>query len=187
MRKAVFSLTVTVMMVASAAHGQVRGFKPAGRVVTQEDIRKLSERLAQQSESPNRIFYVCRVLGQTNPHCVEAKACDYNDREEGWTGQSPARILCDRYMQWARTAESREITNRYEQEQERLRQQEAQQQQRQESERKAKFNELHEAAKLTYAKDVIAQVLNYSSTGYEDGDENTFWQKKSSCVYERVS
>jgi hypothetical protein len=41
---------------------------------------------------------------------------------------------------------------------------------------KARFLEEYEAAKSTYQKDIIAQVLNYSSTGNEYGSERQFWR-----------
>ena len=60
---------------------------------------------------------------------------------------------------------------------------EAQEQQEQQQAKQQQYNEV----KATYDKDVIAQVLNYISTGKDEGELNNYWRQTSPCVYENLA
>jgi hypothetical protein len=148
---------------------------------------ELVQRLTEQLRRRNSDNFVCKTLGQEHPHCIEAKACD-NRNNSPPDELIPSNIICDRFLSWSATAEYRETIQKPKEREERRQYQEAkQEEERRESERRTKFVEAREVARLAYRKDVVAQVLNYSSTGDEYGSDNLFWrQKEGPCVYELV-
>lgn len=44
-----------------------------------------------------------------------------------------------------------------------------------------------DAKKQRDSSDVVAQVLNYTSTGFDEGLDNEFWVRESECVYRQFS
>jgi hypothetical protein len=144
---------------------------------------RLQQRLEQLRRSTQERNDRARKRAEEQQRLYGEQMQEYHRRKDQ-AAQEEARRRQERDQEDERKRqEAKEKEERYQQQYEEA----ARERERQEAERKAKFVEQHEAAKLTYAQDVIAQVLNYSSTGYEDGDESAFWRKKSSCVYERVS